>query len=91
MNNTQKLLKLRNLIDTVDEKIITAISERFRLVQKVGILKKQQSIPARDSIRWKKVLNNRMAFALSKNIDPYMVKKIYTIIHFYALKVEKQI
>ena len=46
---------LRGKINSVDEKLIELLSERFLLVEEIGKYKKSQNIPALQSGRWNEV------------------------------------
>lgn len=72
---------LRKQIDKIDESIINLLAKRMKIVEKIGLLKKKQNIPALDSARWKKVIKSKKGF----------VKKIWETIHSEALKIEKSI
>lgn len=93
MNNQdfkQQLTKHRVKIDECDKQIIEALAKRMKAVEKVGVLKKRHNVPPLDPARWQQVLNSKMKKAKSLGLDPEMVKKIYNIIHEYALKIEKK-
>lgn len=85
----QQLAEHRVDIDKCDKQIIEALSKRMKVVEKVGILKKQNNIPPLDPARWQQVLTSKIEKAKSSGLDPKMVKKIYNIIHDHALKIEK--
>lgn len=72
---------LRKQIDEIDELIVDLLAKRMKIVEKVGLLKKKQNIPALDSARWQKIIETKKGF----------VKKIWKIIHEEALKIEKSI
>lgn len=88
MDNT--LEKLRRNIDTIDEHILRLLRERMRLVGKVGKIKKRKGLPFRDEKRFQEVLDKKLAMAERLTLDTPFIKKIYTVIHSYALKVEKE-
>ncbi len=76
-----KLENLRKQIDAIDEQIVSLLAKRMEIVKKVGLLKKQQNIPALDSVRWQIVIKSKKGY----------LKKIWEIIHEEALKVEKNV
>lgn len=84
-----KLNNFRKEIDEIDNLIVDLLAKRMKVVEKVGILKKQNNVPSLDPARWQQVLNSKMEKAKSFGLDPEMVKKIYNIIHDHALKIEK--
>jgi len=76
-----KLRMLRKQIDEIDESIVALLVKRMKVVKAVGRLKKKQSIPALDLVRWQKVIKSKKGY----------VKKIWEIIHEESLKIEKNI
>ena len=85
-----QLNDLRKQIDEIDSLIINLLAKRMKVVEEVGRLKKKHHIPPLDPARWQRVLNSKMKKAKSLGLDPEMVKKIYNIIHDYALEIEKK-
>lgn len=76
-----QLDNLRNQIDKIDKSIIFLLAKRMKIVKNIGLLKKKQSIPIFDSVRWQKVIKSKKGF----------IKKIYSIVHDEALRIEKNI
>jgi chorismate mutase len=87
-----KMLNLdfyRDQIDKIDKKLIKLSAKRFRIVGKVGQLKKNLGLPPLDKKRWQQVLKTRMEWGKKQGIDPIFIKKIYQLIHKEGLKIEK--
>jgi chorismate mutase len=87
MNKTQ-LDDFRKSIDLIDSAIISLLTERIRLVKKVGRYKKKQNIPALQPERWQEVLSNKKQLASKSGLSTTFVENIYNTIHNYALKIE---
>lgn len=86
-----QLKDFRKSIDLIDDSIIKLLAERLRVVEKVGKYKKERGIPPLDEKRWNEVLQSKMEKARALGLDPELVKKIYNVIHEFALKAEKKI
>ena len=88
MKNDTKLDDWRNQIDALDEALISLLSKRMMIVQKIGVLKKQKSIPFFDPNRRKKLLSSLVSKAKARGLDLRLVTEIWNIIHKYALIIE---
>ena len=86
-----QLDKFRKQIDEIDNLIIDLLVKRMRVVKKVGQYKKSKNLPPLDPARWQQVLTSKIEKAKSLGLDPEMVKKIYNIMHDYALKIEEKV
>lgn len=84
-----RLNNLRNKIDIIDDKILKLLSERTGISQKVGELKRERGVTVFDEQRWQVVLQSNLRKAEQLNLPKEFVKKIYTIIHQYSLRVQK--
>ena len=51
MVENRELLDLRKSIDNLDNAIVAILAERFRLTERVGVLKTQMQLPAEDAER----------------------------------------
>ena len=86
-----KLTELRQEIDTLDQVILKTLSQRVRIVKKIGKLKKKQHLPPLDRNRWQEVLASRLAFAQKYNLPQDIIKKLYNLIHELSLKIEETV
>lgn len=84
-----RLNNLRNKIDIIDDKILKLLSERTGISQKVGELKRERGVTVFDEQRWQVVLQSNLRKAEQLNLSKEFVKKIYTIVHQYSLRVQK--
>lgn len=53
-----KLTKLRNTIDSIDESIKKLLEKRFEVAEEIGACKKEKSIDITDSARENEVIEN---------------------------------
>jgi len=80
LNNPKTIKKLREQIDEIDKKLLKILSERFRVTQRVGEYKKRHKLPALDKKREKEIFQKRELLAKKLNLDPLLVKQIFTLI-----------
>ncbi len=86
----KKLKDFRKSIDNIDEAMIYLLSERMRIVQKVGKYKRARNMPALDSKRWNDVLKSKIRKAEKLGLDTKFVIEVYELIHNYALVSEEE-
>ncbi|MCD6284257.1 chorismate mutase [bacterium] len=80
LNNPKTIKKLREQIDEIDKKLLRILAERFRVTQRVGEYKKRHKLPALDKKREKEIFQKRELLAKKLNLDPLLVKQIFTLI-----------
>lgn len=80
---------LREKIDKIDEKILKLISQRQKIVKKVGDFKRKQKMPLKDSSREKLVLDNLEKKSKEYKISPLLIKKIWLLIFKDSYRIEK--
>ncbi len=86
----QEIKKLRNNIDDIDQKILALFAQRFDVINKVGILKKQHNISPLQPARWNEVLENICQKGGQKGLSKDFIKNIWNNIHQEALKIENK-
>lgn len=79
---------VRREIHQIDEKIIDLIAERQRLAAAVAGEKHQTGIPVHDQEQRTRVMNRAFEYAVTRNIDPVEVRKIFEIL--IAMNEERQ-
>lgn len=84
----EKIKRLRAQIDDIDKSIIELLAKRMDVVGKIGNLKQKKEIPPLDEKRWEEVLEGQLKRAEELGLNKNEIKKIYTIIHNYALAIQ---
>jgi chorismate mutase len=84
-----KLKQYRHSIDLLDQALVCLITERMKIVKKVGEFKKEQEIVPLDQKRWNQVINSKRKLATKCGVDPKLVEDILELIHEKALEIEK--
>lgn len=85
------LKSYRARIDEIDDKIVDLMVARTNIVREVGELKFRKNIPAVLPDRVNEVINRTAARAEDKDLDPALVRKIYTLLVDYSCILEKEI
>ncbi len=90
MMMTDELQQLRIQIDSLDEQLLRALSERAKLVDEIGRYKKARGLEPLDMTRWQQVLSAKKERAAELGICPEFVDKLYNLIHEYSLHLESK-
>lgn len=85
----EELNRLRKQIDEIDEEFLHTLANRFRVVAKIGKIKKSLGLPSLDQKRWEKVLQERIQSGKKYRLPEKLIKTIYEAIHKYSLEIEK--
>jgi len=80
--------KLRERIDELDKRIVSLISERMQLSEKIGLEKRKSSSDINDASRESVVLENVSSQARDAGLDPGVAKTIFRLVisHSKALQ-----
>jgi chorismate mutase len=73
----ENINQLRKRIDEVDEQILHALSKRIELCRSIGLLKKKQRIPIKDTPRENDVHTHIKKKAAALGLDLVQVEEIY--------------
>lgn len=79
---------LRMNLLNLEKSICHLLTERFRVVKRIGKYKKQLKIEPLDSKRWEQVLEEKKEIARSLNLNEPMIEKVFNSIHEVALNIE---
>lgn len=89
--NGKSLEDWRKQIDILDEELLHVLAKRINIVRKIGKLKKARGIKLLDENRWQEILQSKLSKARSLNLPVDFIKKLYSLIHEYSLKIEKTV
>lgn len=79
-NTNLQLMEYRNSIDNIDAALVFLLSERFKITQKVGILKAKKTLPAADKSREAKQVARLRELAQEAGLDPALIEQIFKFI-----------
>lgn len=75
-----ELLRLRASIDNLDAVLLHTLAERFKLTQKVGVLKAENNLPPSDKAREARQIERLRALANEAGLDPEFAEKFLNFI-----------
>lgn len=89
--DTNPLRPFRTDIDTIDEKIIRLLGQRYAICRKVGNFKKENDIPMMQSGRVDAVKERCAALGAEHGVDPDFVRELYSLIIEESCRIEDEI
>jgi chorismate mutase len=75
-----ELEALRGSIDNLDAAIINLLAERFKITQRVGVLKSERGLAAADPEREEQQIARLRRLAQEANLDPEFAQKWLTFV-----------
>lgn len=89
MEHTELLKIYREQIDTLDKEIIYLFSRRFKIVEQIWIIKKENNIKPLQTDRWEKLLNENIEVWKELMVSESFIKDVWGRIHKESLNIEK--
>lgn len=82
-----KLLnKKRQEVDNLDYELLKILSERFKITDEIGVLKKTSDQNTLQPERFKNILETRIKFSSDLNINKDFIIQLFTLIHNESIK-----
>lgn len=87
----QQLQAKRKRIDELDAILLEILSERMKIIQEIGWMKKDKDLTVLQLHRWGEVLKERLSEAQKLHLNTDFIKKIYELIHEESIQIQMQI
>ncbi len=86
-----QIKELREKIDTADQKLLEALAERWRSVDKLGKIKKQLLLPLEDKEREKEILEKRKLQSTEMGEqDTAFIEELFALIFKKAKEIQRR-
>ena len=85
-----ELEQMRALIDDLDEDLITALSKRMKIVEKMGEYKHANHMTILQMDRWKTALENRLDLGRKNYLNEEFMLAFWRLIHAEALRIQNE-
>ncbi len=85
-----QLMLMRQLIDSIDEELMRLLSRRMKTIQQIGDYKKIHHVTIFQPERWQEILETRIEWAKSLQLDERFVRKILMEIHRQGLQIQAE-
>ncbi len=90
-NFNASLEALRESIDRIDHDILDALSQRMRIVERIGEAKRASNVTTLQVTRWKALLDDRLQRAAELGLRADYVKTLYDVIHGESVRLQSEI
>lgn len=87
----ERLEKLRNQIDTVDEELLSLISSRMKIAEEIAWEKKKSKVTILQVNRYKEILKDRKVQGENLNLNAEFVQSLYKLIHRHSIQKQSEI
>jgi chorismate mutase len=77
----QKMTKLRLQIDEFDEKLLEILSNRMKVANKIGLLKKEKNVAILQNQRWNEILGKMILDGEEKGLSNEFIMHLFKAIH----------
>lgn len=77
----KRISKFRTQIDDFDEKLLEILSKRMKIVDQIGLLKKEKNVAILQNNRWNEILEKIILEGAEKELSEEFVLKIFKTIH----------
>lgn len=75
-----ELARLRGSIDNLDAALVHIMAERFKITQRIGVLKAEEGLPASDPAREARQVARLRELAAQADLDPEFAEKLLNFI-----------
>lgn len=85
------LSELRNIIDEIDEELITVLKKRTQVINEIGAYKKNHQITIFQLERWQEILRTRAQLGEKLGISRSHIEKICQVLHEESIRIQNDI
>ena len=86
-----QLEELRKKIDRIDRELLEVMGERMKIIEEIGLFKKENNIAVFQPERWKEILNTRPQAAERLKLHREYIRKLYSLIHDESIRRQTEI
>jgi len=86
-----ELGELRRKIDTIDESLTALLAERMRMVEKIGVQKKEQSVTIFQVDRWANIMENYSEWGGELGLRTEFIQRILEAIHLESIEIQQRV
>ncbi len=88
---SDKLNELREKIDGIDEKLLSALHERLSVSEKIGAYKKENNVTILQTGRWNEIQEKLEMQSDLMGFERDWLKKLYALIHEASIKKQNEV
>ncbi len=77
----KQLKNLRTKIDLIDHQLIKSLSERMKIAEEIGRVKKERNVKILQNTRWREIIDKITQEADQNNLSTEFILNLYKVIH----------
>jgi chorismate mutase len=86
-----QLLRLRTEIDKIDFEVLELIASRLKLIQEIGIYKKENNITIFQPERWAQIVESRKKYGKEIHLSEEMILDLVKLIHRESISIQTKV
>jgi len=83
--------ELRQQIDIYDEHLLDLLENRMKVVEKIGLYKKENNITVLQSVRWDEIIKRATKKGAAKSLSSELIDRIFKAIHQESINCQMKI
>lgn len=85
------LTQLRQAIDAIDDELMNVLKKRMKVIEKIGVYKKEHNIMAFQLERWQEILKTRSQWADQSGLPRNYIDKICQLLHEESIRIQTEL
>jgi chorismate mutase len=86
-----QLVRLRTDIDKIDYEVLELLASRSKLVNEIGLYKKENNITIFQPERWSEIVNTRKKYGKEIHLSEEMILDLVKLIHRESISVQTKV
>jgi chorismate mutase len=86
-----QLIRLRKAIDKIDYEVLELLASRSKLVNEIGLYKKENNITIFQPERWSEIVNTRKKYGKEIHLSEEMILDLVKLIHRESISVQTKV
>jgi chorismate mutase len=88
---SDELQRLRTRIDNIDESLMELLSERMRMVEEIGIQKKDKNVAIFQLERWVEIIDNYQEWGSQLDLSQEFIRSLLEAIHLESIEIQQKV
>ncbi len=90
-NFINSIEKYREQIDSIDTQLIELLAQRMKIVEQIGVYKKNKDVTILQLSRWEKIINSRIKFGIKQGLSKNFIKRLMQLVHKESIQKQNDI
>ena len=86
-----KLERLRTEIDLIDAELLDILARRMKIIEEIGVYKKENDITILQIKRWRQMIHERLELAEKMGLDKEFLIQLLELVHRESIQIQQRI